>query len=98
MLTNSSGFNAITIVANNGGYTSEIGTIVVDYASNKDIVITPDQHYHVASIKLDGVEILGELKNKIWKIKNMSLSLLSQRNTRLLIHRDSDPWQRLLQA
>ena len=52
---------AITVVSNNGGYTSEIGTIVVDYASNKDIVITPDAHYHVASIKLDGVEILGDL-------------------------------------
>ncbi|MBQ9791543.1 MAG: hypothetical protein IJW28_03050, partial [Clostridia bacterium] len=51
----------ITITATDGGHTSEIGTVIVDYAGSKDVIITPDSHYHVTSVKLDGVEILQDL-------------------------------------
>lgn len=52
----------ITITSNEGGHTNEIGSIVVDYASSRDIIITPDEHYHVVSIKLDGVDITDSLQ------------------------------------
>jgi hypothetical protein len=50
----------ITATASSGGVISPSGSVIVNYGGSQIFIITPDEGYHVADVKVDGIS-LGEV-------------------------------------
>ena len=63
--------NTITASAGPGGTITPSGAVVVNYGADQAFTITPDLHYHVADVLVDGVSVLDELVDNKYTFENV---------------------------